>query len=201
MFERFTDHARRSVVLASETARAHHHDHLGTEHLLVGLLRARDGVAAASLTAVGLTADAIDGKLSDTGPGEPGSSGHIPFTAHAKAVIEQSLRERSLLGHDRIGTEHLLLALIDNRTSTGARMLDEAVPVDLVELRRRILHHVAEHRRESGPAGPSHLVTIRLTDAEHGLCTDAAGDADQPLETWMRERILDAARAHGTEGD
>jgi ATP-dependent Clp protease ATP-binding subunit ClpC len=189
LFEKFTDQARRAVVLASDAARTHHHDHLGTEHLLLGVLEA-DGVAATSLTSWGISTDVI----AEIGPREPDPAAHIPFTPHAKKVLEQSLRETSLLGHDDIGTEHLLLALIDNRSSAGAQILDEAGPASLDRLREHVLRQVAEDRHEPAGPGPTHITTVRLTDAEHTLCADAAAEAGQRLDRWMRDRILDAAR-------
>ncbi|WP_037234122.1 Clp protease N-terminal domain-containing protein [Rhodococcus wratislaviensis] len=200
MFERFTDQARRTVVLASDAARAHHHDYLGTEHILFGLIRERDGAAARSLESFGVSAAVLDGRLT-TGHGEQARSGHIPFTRHAKRILEQSLRETSLLGHERIGTEQILLALIDDRESTGARLLRDVLPVDFEQLRQHILRQVTEHRltAELG-LGPTHLTNLRWTDAEHALCVAAAAEAGQPLDAWMRDRILDAARpGAGTE--
>ncbi|WP_237727130.1 Clp protease N-terminal domain-containing protein [Rhodococcus jostii] len=197
MFERFTDQARRSVVLASEAARAHHHAYLGTEHLLLGLIGEREGAAARSLESFGVSAAILDSRL-PTGHGDPARSVHIPFTRHAKRILEQSLRETSLLGHDRIGTEQILLALIADRESTGARLLGEVLPVDFDQLRQHILRQVTEHRltAERG-LEPTHVTNLRLTDAEHALCVAAAAAAGQPLDAWMRDRILDAARAGG----
>ena len=198
MFERFTDQARRSVVRASEAARAHHHDYLGTEHILLGLIREGDGAAAISLEAFGVSAAIIDGRLT-TGQGEQTRSGHIPFTRHAKRLLEQSMRETSLLGHERIGTEQILLALIDgDRESTGARLLGEVLPVDFDQLRQHILRQVTEHRltAELG-LGPTQVTNVRLTDAEHALCVVAAAKAGQRIDVWMRDRILDAARSGG----
>ncbi|MDT2008135.1 ATP-binding protein [Rhodococcus opacus] len=196
VFERFTDQARRTVVLASEAARAHHHDYLGTEHILLGLIREHDGAAARSLEAFGVSAAIIDSRL-PTGHGEQTRSGHIPFTRHAKQILEQSMRETSLLGHERIGTEQILLALIDNDCeSTGARLLGEVLPVDFDQLRQHILRQVTEHRLTAEPGlGPTTITNLRLTDAEHELCVVAAAKAGQRIDVWMRERILDAARA------
>ena len=104
MFERFTDQARRSVVRASEAARAHHHDYLGTEHILLGLIREHDGAVARSLESFDVSEAVIDSRLT-TGHGEPARSGHIPFTRDANRILEQSLREPSLLGHERTGTD------------------------------------------------------------------------------------------------
>jgi len=198
VFERFTDQARRSVVLASEAARAHHHDYLGTEHILLGLIREHDGAAARSLEAFGVSAAIIDGRVT-TGHGEQARAGHIPFTRHAKRILEQSMRETSLLGHERIGTEQILLALIDDdRESTGARLLGEVLPVDFGQLRQHILRQVTEHRltAELG-LGPTQVTNVRLTDAEHALCVVAAAKAGQRIDVWMRDRILDAARSGG----
>lgn len=199
VFEKFTDHARRVVVLASGEARAHHHDHLGTEHLLMGLLREDDGVASHSLHLLGLRAEDLASRLPHrhpTPPDAPAGPRHLPFTAHAKHVLEQSLRQTSLLGHDRIGTEHLLLALLDEDDCTGAQLLHELTPGN-VDLREHILHQVAEHRRTRS-AGPTHHVSIDLTDAEHALCAVAAAKAHQPLDMWIRDQILAAARAGGS---
>lgn len=190
MFEKFTDHARRVVVLASDEARTRHQDHLGTEHLLMGLLREDDGVAAHSLHLLGIGAEDLTGRLPHRPPNPPNPeivSGHLPFTAHAKHVLEQSLRQTSLLGHDRIGTEHLLLALLDEEDCTGARLLHDLTPGKIEHLREHILHQVAEHRR-TRPTGPTHHVSIGLTDAEHALCA-AAAKAHQPLDTWIRGTV------------
>ncbi|RZL74721.1 MAG: ATP-binding protein [Rhodococcus sp. (in: high G+C Gram-positive bacteria)] len=198
VFERFTDQARRTVVLASEAARAHNHDYLGTEHILLGLIREREGAAAKSLESFGVAAAIIDSRLT-TGQGEQARSGHIPFTRHAKRILEQSMRETSLLGHERIGTEQILLALIDDRESAGARLLGDVLQVDFDQLRQHILRQVTEHRltAELG-LGPTHVTNVRLSDAEHALCVAAAAKAGQPVDAWMRERILDAARAGGS---
>ena len=168
MFERFTDQARRAVVLASESARAHNHEYLGTDDLLLGLLREEGGVAAKSLKTMGISAEVIDSRLTGTGKGEGTRSGHIPFSPQAKKVLEQSMRETSLLGHDQIGTEHLLLALIDNRVSTGARLLgDERRDRRLPGGRRSIGHRARRPRlarpqqRTRGPGqGPPALLSL-----------------------------------------
>jgi len=202
VFERFTDQARRSVVLASDAARTHNHDYLGTEHILLGLIREPDGAAARSLEAFGVSAEVLDSRLT-TGRGEQAArSGHIPFTRHAKRILEQSMRESSLLGHERIGTEQILLALIDNDQSTGARLLGEVLPVDFDQLRQHILRQVTEHRltAELG-VGPTTVTNLRLTEAEHAMCVVAAAKAGQRIDVWMRDRILDAARAGGASNE
>ncbi|WKX02109.1 Clp protease N-terminal domain-containing protein (plasmid) [Rhodococcus aetherivorans] len=190
MFEKFTDHARRVVVLAADEARARHHDRLGTGHLLAGLLRECDGVAAHALHDLGLTAEDLTDRLGP--PCAPTGPGPLPFTEHARHVLAQSLRQTALLGHDRIGTEHLLLALLDEDDCTGTRLLHALAPLDVDRLREHLRHHTPEQRRT--PTAPDHRVSLELTDAEYARCTAAAARAHQPLDTWMREQILAAAR-------
>src|SRR5260370_21720315 len=110
MFERFTDPARRVVVLANEEARELGHNYIGTEHILLGLLREDESVAAQALEALGIGLDAVRREVKQIiGPGEGMPAGHIPFTPRAKKVLELSLREALPLGHNYIGTEHILL--------------------------------------------------------------------------------------------
>src|SRR4029450_12487850 len=113
MFERFTNRARRVVVLAQEEARLLRHDYIGTEHILLGLLAEGSGVGEPALTAEGISREAIRGQVEQIiGQGDSTPSGHIPFTPRAKKVLELSLREALQLGHNYIGTEHMLLGLI-----------------------------------------------------------------------------------------
>ena len=113
MFERFTEAARRVVVLAAEESRLLNHNYIGTEHLLLGLLRDDDGAAARTLTSFGITLDWARAQVEEMiGQGASSPAGHIPFTPRAKKVLELSLREALRLGDNYIGTEHLLLGLI-----------------------------------------------------------------------------------------
>ena len=121
MFERFTDRARRVIVLAQEEARALQHNYIGTEHLLLGLIREGEGVAAKALASKGVELDATRKQVEEMiGKGNAAPNGHIPFTPHAKQVLEFSLREALQLGHSYIGTEHILLGLIRLRESSRA---------------------------------------------------------------------------------
>ena len=107
MFERFTDRARRVIVLAQEEARTLQHNYIGTEHLLLGLIREGEGVAAKALASKGVELDATRKQVEEMiGKGNAAPNGHIPFTPHAKQVLEFSLREALQLGHSYIGTEH-----------------------------------------------------------------------------------------------
>ncbi|BDR54916.1 ATP-dependent Clp protease ATP-binding subunit ClpC [Bombiscardovia apis] len=135
MFERFTDRARRVIVLAQEEARALQHNYIGTEHLLLGLIREGDGVAAKALAAKGVELDATRKQVEEMiGKGNAAPTGHIPFTPHAKQVLELSLREALQLGHSYIGTEHILLGLIREGEGVGTQVLIK-MGVDLGELR------------------------------------------------------------------
>jgi ATP-dependent Clp protease ATP-binding subunit ClpA len=125
MFERFTDRARRVVVLAQEEARMLNHDFIGTEHLLLGLIHEGKGVAAQALEGMGITEDAVRQRVEEiVGRGQQAArSGHIPFTPRAKKVLKLSLREALQLGHPYIGTEHILLGLIREGEGVAAQAL------------------------------------------------------------------------------
>src|SRR5215468_9169548 len=124
MFERFTDRARRVVVLAQQEARLLGHDYIGTEHLLLGLLADGEGTAARALESLGVTLDAAREQVREIiGEGEQPQQGHIPFTPRAKKVLELSLREALNLGDDHIGTEHLLLGLLAEADDVGAQIV------------------------------------------------------------------------------
>ena len=124
MFERFTDRARRVMVLAQEEARILHHDHIGTEHVLLGLIREGEGVAAKALESLGISLEAVRQQVGGiTGQGQQAPSGHIPFTPRAKKVLELSLREALQLGHNYIGTEHILLGMIREGEGVAAQVL------------------------------------------------------------------------------
>src|SRR6266545_2939552 len=113
MFERFTDRARRVVVLAQEEARMLNHNYIGTEHILLGLIHEGEGVAAKALESLGIALEGVRQQVEEIiGQGQHAPSGHIPFTPRAKKVLELSLREALQLGHNYIGTEHILLGLI-----------------------------------------------------------------------------------------
>ena len=124
MFEKFTDKARRVVVLAQEEAKLLNHNYIGTEHILLGLIHEGEGVAAKALEALGINLDAVRDQVQEIiGQGQQAPSGHIPFTPRAKKVLELSLREALQLGHSYIGTEHLLLGLIREGEGVAAQVL------------------------------------------------------------------------------
>ncbi|SNT28994.1 ATP-dependent Clp protease ATP-binding subunit ClpC [Streptosporangium subroseum] len=124
MFERFTDRARRVVVLAQEEARRLSHDHIGTEHILLGLIGEKDGAAGHALQSFGIGDEQVRNDVEEIiGRGDEAPDGHIPFTPQAKKVLELSLREALNLHHSYIGTEHILLGLIREGEGVAARVL------------------------------------------------------------------------------
>jgi ATP-dependent Clp protease ATP-binding subunit ClpC len=129
MFERFTDRARRAIVLAQQEARALDHHYVGTEHILLGLVHEGEGVAARAFTALGISLPEMRqavGAIIGRGTSSPPESGRIPFTPRAKKVLELSLREALELGADHIGTEHILLALVREGDGVAAQVLRDA---------------------------------------------------------------------------
>src|SRR5918992_1489519 len=130
MFERFTERARKVVVLAQEEARHFNHNYIGTEHLLLGLLREDEGVAARALASLNVTLDEVREQVeSIVGYGEEGTGAQAPFTPRSKKVLELALREALQLGHNYIGTEHILLGLVRESEGVAARVLDKLDPV------------------------------------------------------------------------
>src|SRR5450759_3041184 len=139
MFERFTDRARRVVVLAQEEARMLNHNYIGTEHILLGLIHEGEGVAAKSLENLGISLDAVREQVQEIiGQGQQAPSGHIPFTPRAKKVLELSLREALQLGHNYIGTEHILLGLIREGEGVAAQVLNK-LGADLNRVRQQVI--------------------------------------------------------------
>jgi ATP-dependent Clp protease ATP-binding subunit ClpC len=148
MFERFTDRARRVIVLAQEEARMLCHGYIGTEHILLGLIHEGEGVAARALVSLGISLDAVRQQVEEIiGQGEQAPSGHIPFTPRAKKVLELSRREAEQLGHNYIGTEHILLGLIREADGVAAQVLVK-LGADLNRVRQQVIQLLHGH-----PAG------------------------------------------------
>ena len=149
VFERFTDRARRVVVLAQEEARLLNHNYIGTEHILLGLIHEGEGVAATALESLGrLTRTGAGADEEIVGHGVEAPSGHIPFTPRSKKVLELSLREAMQLGHNYIGTEHILLGMIREGQGVAAQVLVEE-GLELGRVRQQIIQLL------SGYPGPS----------------------------------------------
>ena len=157
MFERFTDRARRVVVLAQEEARMLNHNYIGTEHILLGLIHEGEGVAAKALESLGISLEAVRQQVEEIiGQGQQAPSGHIPFTPRAKKVLELSLREALQLGHNYIGTEHILLGLIREGEGVAAQVLVK-LGADLNRVRQQVIQLLSGYqgKEPAGAGGPS----------------------------------------------
>src|SRR3954452_304888 len=155
VFERFTDRARRVVVLAQEEARLLNHNYIGTEHILLGLIHEGEGVAAKALESLGISLEAVRAQVEEIiGHGGSSPSGHIPFTPRAKKVLELSLREALQLGHNYIGTEHILLGLIREGEGVAAQVLVK-LGADLSRVRQQVIQLLSGYAggKEAASAG------------------------------------------------
>jgi ATP-dependent Clp protease ATP-binding subunit ClpC len=155
LFERFTDRARRVVVLAQEEARLLNHNYIGTEHILLGLIHEGEGVAAKALESLGISLEAVRNQVEEIiGQGGSSPSGHIPFTPRAKKVLELSLREALQLGHNYIGTEHILLGLIREGEGVAAQVLVK-LGADLSRVRQQVIQLLSGYAggKEAASAG------------------------------------------------
>ncbi|MBS3940797.1 MAG: ATP-dependent Clp protease ATP-binding subunit [Actinobacteria bacterium] len=154
MFERFTDRARRVVVLAQEEARMLNHNYIGTEHILLGLIHEGEGVAAKALESMSISLEAVRSQVTEIiGRGQTAPAGHIPFTPRAKKVLELSLREALQLGHNYIGTEHILLGLIREGEGVAAQVLQK-LGADLNRVRQQVIQLLSGYAGgEPGKAG------------------------------------------------
>ncbi|MGE3621187.1 MAG: ATP-dependent Clp protease ATP-binding subunit [Acidimicrobiia bacterium] len=170
MFERFTDRARRVVVLAQEEARLLNHNYIGTEHILLGLIHEGEGVAAKALESLGISLEAVRSQVEEIiGQGGSSPSGHIPFTPRAKKVLELSLREALQLGHNYIGTEHILLGLIREGEGVAAQVLVK-LGADLSRVRQQVIQLLSGYQ---GPGGPA------ATGEKAGAAAGAGGSGEQ----------------------
>jgi len=177
MFEQFTDRARRAVVEAQEEARMLNHNYIGTEHILLGLLHEGEGIAAKALESLGISLDAVRQQVEEIiGPGQQALSGHIPFTPHAKKVLELSLREALQLGHKYIGTEHILLGLIREGDGVAAQVLVR-LGCDLNRVRQQVIQLLHGHQGKVVMSAGSRL-------GEHP-------GAGQPDDVYERTEALD----------
>ena len=154
MFERFTDRARRVIVLAQDEAKLLNHNYIGTEHILLGLIHEGEGVAAKALESLGISLDAVREQVQEIiGQGQQSPTGHIPFTPRAKKVLELSLREALQLGHNYIGTEHILLGLIREGEGVAAQVLVK-LGADLNRVRSTVLQLITGYQgREASMSG------------------------------------------------
>jgi ATP-dependent Clp protease ATP-binding subunit ClpA len=164
MFERFTDRARRVVVLAQEEARLLNHNYIGTEHLLLGLIREGEGVAAMALESLGISPEAARAQVEEIiGQGQRAPTGHIPITPRAKKVFELSLREALQLGHNYIGTEHLLLGLIREGEGVAAQVLVK-LGADRSRVRQQVIQLLTGYVRGMEAGARTQLVRMTVPE-------------------------------------
>ncbi len=156
VFERFTERARQVVVLAQDEARALKHNYIGTEHILLGLLREEEGLAARVLESLDITVEEVRAQVARiVGQGDEVTTGQIPFTPRAKKVLELALREALSLGHNYIGTEHILLGLVRENEGVAARILLD-FDADAEKIRNEIIRMLSgPGRRQQGQSGPA----------------------------------------------
>jgi ATP-dependent Clp protease ATP-binding subunit ClpA len=213
MFERFTDRARRVVVLAQEEARNLNHNYIGTEHILLGLIHEGEGVAAKALESLGISLEAVRQQVEEiVGQGQQAPSGHIPFTARAKRVLELAFSESKLLGHNYIGTEHILLGLIREGEGVAAQVLVR-LGADLNRVRQQViqlLHGVQTPRAELNPVGWLTRVERRLAAIEDrlaaiqdhlGIARPLEASAASGAESGHAETHSDTADAAGADDE
>jgi len=189
LFERFTDRARRVVVLAQEEARLLNHNYIGTEHILLGLIHEGEGVAAKALESLGISLEAVRSQVEEIiGQGGSSPSGHIPFTPRAKKVLELSLREALQLGHNYIGTEHILLGLIREGEGVAAQVLVK-LGADLSRVRQQVIQLL------SGYSGPGTQEKAGATSGGSGEQTPSGSlvldQFGRNLTQLAREKKLD----------
>jgi Clp amino terminal domain, pathogenicity island component len=165
MFERFTDRARRVIVFAQEEARVLNHGYIGTEHILLGLIHEGEGVAASTLESLDISLEATRAQVETiVGRGKQPPTGHIPFTPRAKKVLELSLREALELGHNYIGTEHILLGLIREGQGVAAQVLVK-LGADLERTRQQVIQLLSGYvgGPEQPPLGPLRISQQAVT--------------------------------------
>ncbi|HDL41440.1 MAG TPA: ATP-dependent Clp protease ATP-binding subunit [Actinobacteria bacterium] len=201
MFERFTDRARRVVVLAQEEARLLNHNYIGTEHILLGLIHEGEGVAARALEGLGINLESVRSQVVEIiGQGSQAPTGHIPFTPRAKKVLELSLREALQLGHNYIGTEHILLGLIREGEGVAAQVLQK-LGAELHKVRQTVIQLLSGVQGEGGEGEPSRSGgSSRSSSGDSGGTGSAVLDQfGRNLTTLARERKLDVVIGRANE--
>ncbi len=203
MFERFTEAARRVVVLAQEEARMLNHHYIGTEHLMLGLVHQGEGVAGQAFESLGISLTGVRGQVEEiVGVGRDEPSGHIPFTPRAKTALELSLREALQLKHQYIGAEHLLLGLLTEGSGVGIQAI-ERLGVSRVRLRQEILLTIGEKEPAAGPTSGEHP-TARARGAESPTVGEVAAIIEENarlhrelarLRTLLRRHGIDAGQS------
>jgi ATP-dependent Clp protease ATP-binding subunit ClpC len=204
MFERFTDRARRVVVLAQEEARRLDHNYIGTEHVLLGLVREGEGVAAMALSSLDISLDEVRRQVEENiGRGQAAPSGHIPFTPRAKKCLELGLREALQLGHNYIGTEHILLGVLRLGEGVAVEVLQN-LGADLNRVRQTVIELLSGSTGGAGESAPAaqrevfeapHATSIRTSGrrrrskpaTDHPLCPSCRASLEESASVRTRE--------------
>ena len=207
MFERFTDRARRVVVLAQEESQRLSHNYIGSEHLLLGLLAEQEGVAARALQSLNVTLTAAREQVEEMiGPGQQTPHGHIPFTPRAKKILELALREALTMGSQVIDTEHLLLGLIDEGDGVGAQILQRlgATAQAVREAVARLISADPEAAEVTGPGSEPRAVSVgrRVLTRVDALTEvkDLLASIDRRLSAIERHLGIDAGQEEPPAG-
>jgi hypothetical protein len=194
VFERFTDRARRVVVLAQEEARMLNHNYIGTEHLLLGLIHEGEGVAAKALEALDISLNAVRLQVEEIiGEGQSPPTGHIPFTPRAKKILELSLREALQLNHNYIGTEHILLGMVREAEGVAAQVLQK-LGANLSNVRQEVIRLLAGYPGGTTPEG----VVVEQGDIEAVM---GASLERRRGPAWRVERLGPNVRLRRREGE
>jgi hypothetical protein len=197
MFERFTDRARRVLVLAQEEARLLNHSFIGTEHILLGLIQEGEGVAAKALESLGISLEAVREKVEETsGPAGSAPTGSPPFTPRAKKVLELSLREALQLGHNYIGTEHMLLGLVREGEGVAAQVLI-SLGADLARVRQQVIQLLLGYQGREGALDEPIPGIVRLQRRRAGFSALPVGEEWSAQVVREGRRPDDYERAYG----
>jgi ATP-dependent Clp protease ATP-binding subunit ClpC len=203
MLERFTNRARRVIVLAQEEARMLKHNYLGTEHILLGLIHDGEGAAAKALHSMGISLEAVRHQVEEIiGQGQQAPGPHIPFTPRAKKVLELSSREAKRLGHEHIGTGHLLLGLIREGKGVAAQALVQ-LGADMPTVRQQVIQQLSAYGDQEGTSAAERDDELELPDEE--LTEHAAfmlSDHIEEIRALLRDitERLERIERHLTEG-
>jgi ATP-dependent Clp protease ATP-binding subunit ClpA len=194
MFERFTDRARRVVVLAQEESRMLNHNYIGTEHILLGLIHEGDGIAAKALESLNISLEAVRQQVEEIiGQGQAAPTGHIPFTPRAKKVLELSLREALQLGHNYIGTEHILLGLIREGEGVAAQVLKK-LGADLNRVRQTVVQLLSGYTGGEGEMPPEMEELYRQMSTGTGVAVEdfpICPRCSAPLAETLAAKVLE----------
>jgi ATP-dependent Clp protease ATP-binding subunit ClpC len=199
VFERFTDRARRAVVLAQEEARMLNHDYIGTEHLLLGLASERDGVAGKALMSLDISIEAIRRQVEEiVGQGHAAPTGHIPFTPRSKKVLELSLREALQLGHNYIGTEHILLGLVREGEGVATQVLVQ-LGANLSGVRETVIQLMSGWTESAASSGGEEIgvftetvgASVEAVADDAPTCPNCFASLDETLAVKIFEKTAD----------